>query len=258
LLLLLACYLPAQQVTLPRDPIVFGDAFELTVTARAEFDPGRLSPLVVELLDRTPAGTSQQWRFRARSYQVGEITLSLDPPVKLTIATSLPDPAGELEWPSEGWLIEPKQSFLWLGIGLLGVVATFLLWLRFLRVAPVAPVKTAAVENRPQWDALTALRELLPPNSGSYESYYQQLKAIVRRHCHVRFRVPADVRTSEELVLTLPNVQPTLQPCLSACDVALFGGEYGSGQNHQDAKDQAIAFVAATRAAAMPIIGAAQ
>lgn len=258
LLLLLACYLPAQQVTLPREPIVFGNTFELTVTAPADFDPNRLLPLLVELLDRTPVGANEQWRFRARIYEVGEVTLSLDPPVKLTIVTSLSEPSGALEWPSEGWLVEPEQSSSWLSFGLLGVGAMVVLW-RFLRSASIAvPEQAAAPENAPQWDALAALGDLLPPSSDSYESYYQQLKAIVRRHCHVRFRVPADVRTSEELVLTLPTAQQTLQPCLSACDVALFGGAYGSNQDHQYAKDQAIAFVAATTGTAMPGRVAAQ
>lgn len=263
LLLLLACHLPAQQVTLPSEPIVFGEAFELTVTAAADFDAGRLLPLVVELLDRTPTGVSERWRFQARCYQVGEVTLSLDPVYKLTVVTSLPEPAGELEWPSEGWLIEPEQDSSWLLFGLLGVGAMGVFcWSRFLRMAP-ATVPAVVTENAPPWDALAALRDLLPPDSAGYQSYYQQLKAIVRRHCHARFRVPAEMRTSEELVLALTNAQPTLQRCLATCDVALFGGFYGSDQNHQHAKDHAIAFVAATGAAVVPvsvapIAGAAQ
>ncbi|MGK0205700.1 MAG: hypothetical protein ACI9S9_004791, partial [Planctomycetota bacterium] len=193
-----------------------------------------------------------------RSYQVGEVMLALDPPVNLTIASSLAEPAGNLEWPSEGWLIEPEQSSWWLLFGLLGAgVIAVLLWWRSSRPEPV-PEQLAVAVKAPQWDALAALRDLLPPNRDSYEAYYQQLKAIVRRHCHSRFRVPAEMRTSEELVLALPNAQPTLAPCLATCDVVLFGGAGGSDQNPQHAKDHAIAFVEATRTAAMPMTEAAQ
>ncbi|MFT7537230.1 MAG: hypothetical protein ACI85K_003187 [Hyphomicrobiaceae bacterium] len=252
LLLVLACHLPAQQVALRSEPIVFGEAFELTVTAAADFDAGRLLPLVVELLDRTPTAAGERWRFKARCYQVGEVTLSLDPAHKLTVVTSLPEPAGELEWPSEGWLIQPEQDSSWLLFGLLGVgVIGVFCWSRFLRSAP-APAPSVVTEKAPPWDALAALRDLLPPDSAGYQSYYQQLKAIVRRHCHARFRVPAEMRTSEELVLALTNAQPTLRLCLATCDIALFGGLYGSDQNHQHAKDHAVAFVAATGAAVTP------
>ena len=110
------------------------------------------------------------------------------------------------------------------------------------------------VATAPDWDAMVALQELLLPSNGACESYYQQLKAIVRRHCHARFRVPADVRTSEELVLALPRAQRTLQPCLSTCDIVLFGGDLGVAQNHQGAKDAAIAFVAATNKAAVKLL----
>lgn len=256
LLLLWICHLPAQQVTLPREPIIFGDAFELTVTAAADFDAGRLLPLLVELLDRTPAGANERWRFRARCYEVGEVTLSLDPAFTLTVVTSLPEPVGDLEWPSEGWLIEPEQDSSWLLLGLLGCGAIgALYWSRFLRSAQTSK-QVVVAETTLQWDALNALRQLLPPNGDSYQPYYHQLKAIVRRHCQARFRVPADMRTSEELVLGIPSVQRTnvqrmLQPCLATCDVALFGGAYGGDQNHQDAKDHAIAFIEATGAAAM-------
>ena len=49
-----------------------------------------------------------------------------------------------------------------------------------------------------------------------------------------------------------------LKGCLHACDVALFGGDIGRGQDHQDAKTQAIAFVNATRADAIEVKGAPQ
>ena len=249
-LLMLVGSLPAQEVVLPSEPIVFGQAFELTVTAGADFDAGRLLPLVVELLDRTPAGDVEQWRFRARCYEVGAVTLSLEPPVELAVATSLPDPVGELEWPSEGWLIEPETSSAWLAFALCALLAVAgLWWWRTSRVEEV-PETVAAPQPHSEWDAMLALRELAMPGGDAYEPFYEQLKAIVRRHCHARFRVPADVRTSEELIHALPNTQSTLQPCLSTCDVALFGGAYGTGQNHQHAKDHAIAFVEATRGGA--------
>jgi hypothetical protein len=257
-LLLLACALPAQQVTLPTEAVIFGDEFEITVTASDAFDPGQLSPLVVELLDRTAIGARQTWRFRARCYQVGEVTLALNPPAKLMVATSLPEPAGGLEWPSDGWLMTPGSSGLWPWMSLLGAGVILAWWLRSYRAAKAEPAMPAVADRGQEWDAMAALKELLPPGSGSYQPYYQQLKAIVRRHCHVRFLVAADVRTSEELLQTLPDLEPPLKVCLNACDVALFGGDLGHRQDHQDAKTQAIAFVSATRSDATAGKGAAQ
>tara|TARA_R110002096_G_scaffold879_2_gene4934 strand:- start:1108 stop:1926 length:819 start_codon:yes stop_codon:yes gene_type:complete len=253
LALLFVGHLPAQQVTLSSQPIVFGDAFELTVTAASDFEPARLLPLQVELLDRSPVGTQQQWRFRARCYEVGRVTLSLDPPVQFTVATSLPEPRGELEWPGNGWLLKPPASSSWLVFVVVGVaLLAGLLWWRFSRTPPVVEVVPEAAAA-PDWDAMAALQELMLPSkdssNGTCQPYYQQLKSIVRRHCQARFRVPADMRTSEELVLALPKAQPTLQPCLSTCDVVLFGGVFGADQDHQRAKDTAIAFVAATSTA---------
>lgn len=255
-LLLLACALPAQQVTLPKEPVIFGDEFEITVTASGAFDPGQLSPLVVELLDRTAIGAKQKWRFRARCYQVGEVALALNPPAKLMVASSLPEPAGGLEWPSDGWLMTPDSSGIWAWMSLLGVGVLLAWWLRSSRAGKPEPAMPAVADDGQQWDAIAALRSLSPPESGSYQPYYQQLKAIVRRHCHVRFLLPADVRTSEELLQTLPDHEPPLKGCLHACDVALFGGDIGRGQDHQDAKTQAIAFVNATRADAIEVKGA--
>lgn len=261
--LLLAVAIPAQGVQLPDEPIVFGQPFELVVTAAPGFDAARLTPLVVELLDRSEAGAGSavRYRYEARCYEVGDVTLAIEPPVSFAVATSLPDPAGELEWPGDGWLVEPeKQSAwwpLWLGAALVAGSGAWFLRRRWNEDAAPEAVPASV----PTWDAAAALRELAMPTGDGYEAFYRELKAIVRRHCVARFEVPAEVRTSEELLSVLPDAGDRLQPCLSTCDLALFGGSLfgrqpfvgglaggsdSGGQPHRHARDHAIAFVEAT------------
>lgn len=245
--------LPAQKVTLPSEPIVFGEAFELTITTAQPFDQARLLPLTVELLSRESQGNTEQLRFRARCYELGEVTLPLEPPQTLQVASCLPDPAGVLEWPGDGWWIEPSEGSHWVlftSFALLAVAVC--IWWRVRRkpieesegLQPVAPT----------WDALAALRELAGEGAAG-EAFYLQLKAIVRKHCAVRFHLPADVRTSEELLQALPKARATLQPCLMTCDVVLFGGAAAAGihddvANRDGARNHAIQFVKATQVAA--------
>lgn len=244
--------LPAQTLTLPSAPIVFGEAFELTITTAQPFDEARLLPLTVELLSRTPQGKAEQLRFRARCYELGQVILSLEPPQTLQVASCLPDPVGELEWPGDGWQLAPSEGSMWLLWGSFAlVVAAACIWLRRRQTPIEAPAVLAAAV--PQWDALAALRELAG-DGATDDAYYQQLKAIVRKHCAVRFHLPADVRTSEELLQALPKAQPTLQPCLRTCDTVLFGGAAAADilqdvATRDGARDHAIQFVETTQSA---------
>ena len=87
------------------------------------------------------------------------------------------------------------------------------------------------------------------------DAFYARLKAILRKHCAARFHLPAEVRTSEELLRALPKALPTLQPCLMTCDVVLFGGA-AADDSRQDpatrdgARDHAIQFVESTQVGA--------
>lgn len=217
----------SQEIQLGNQPIVFGEAFELTVIADATFDPDLLSPLEANLLEQTPAGGLVRWRFRARCYEIGVVVLATDPPFQLSVASSLPDatnPEGALEWPSQGWLIEESAGGTWLFLGLsLFVGFIGLLWWRSSHTTTVAKGSLDKASSEP-WDVAAALRELSELQDDD-EAFYQTLKAIVRRHCSVHFHLPASVRTSEELVAALPSAITTLGPCLTSCDVAMFGGE---------------------------------
>ena len=217
----------SQEIQLANQNVVFGEAFELSVIANDNFDQNRLSPLVVNLLDQTPAGDLVRWRFRARCYEIGIVTLAIDPPLQLNVTSSLPDtsnPQGELEWPSRGWLIEESTSSRWLLLGLsLFIVGAGFTWWRSSRTDRLDP-EVQENQLRDHWDAAAALRELSELHNDD-AAFYQTLKAIVRRHCAVQFQLPAEVRTSEELIAALPSAIATLGPCLNSCDIAMFGGE---------------------------------
>lgn len=248
--------LPAQQWTLPSAPVVFGQAFEFTIVVASGFDDAQLLPLQVELLSRTARGGQEERRYRARCYEVGEVILAVDPPQKLTVATSLPDPPGALEWPSDGWEPQAEASSRWwlyALAALVGVSAVVLLRRRT-QPADVPVVATSAAET---WDALAALEEL---NQSQIvpAAYYLQLKAIVRKHCATRFHLPAEVRTSEELMSALPAAKQALQPCLQTCDMVLFGGAAAEPMMLDDSRrvgahDHALQFVKATQSRAVEV-----
>ncbi len=239
----------SQDIQLANQNVVFGEAFELSVIADEDFDQDCLSPLVVKLLGQAPAGDLVHWSFRARCYEIGVVTLTTDPPLQLTVKSSLPnatDAQGELEWPSQGWLIEESTSSRWLILGLsLFLVGVGFAWWRSSRTEPL---DQAVQSNRPSahWDAAAALRELSELHNDD-AAFYQTLKAIVRRHCAVQFQLPAEVRTSEELIAALPSAIATLGPCLNSCDVAMFGGEAYQQDSPETVRAHAKMFVEASQ-----------
>lgn len=246
-----ACLLPAQQVTAPGEPIVFGEPFELVVACEPAFDDAHLLPLQVELLSRVADGAREERRYRARCYELGEVTLALDPPVRLVVASCLPDPPGELEWPGEGWDLPTQATMsLWPYVALAGFLVGALVG--FLRRKPAA-IGEAPVVASDTWDALQALQDLHASQLAA-AAFYLELKAIVRKHCAQRFHLPAAVRTSEELMSALPNAKQALQPCLATCDMVLFGGAVAEPVRQDEsqrgaAQDHAIRFVKLTKQA---------
>jgi len=248
----LSMALPAQQVMVATDPVVFGQRFELVVTTTQPFAAERLSPLVVELLSQTSRGGVDELRFAARCYEVGEVVLALDPPYALRVASCLPEPDGGLEWPSDGWQLDAEAGRSWPLLGLFGLLVAALAWRATRGKGSVGPEAAAALA--PRWDALAALRQLATEGVTG-DAFYARLKAILRKHCAARFHLPAEVRTSEELLRALPKALPTLQPCLMTCDVVLFGGA-AADDSRQDpatrdgARDHAIQFVESTQVGA--------
>jgi len=251
IMLVVATTTTAQQVTLPDEPIVFGQPFELTVVCEPSFDDAQLLPLQVELLARTAKGASEERRYRARCYELGDVTLALEPPQPLLVASCLPEPAGELELPGDGWELPTESATSWWPfVALAGFLVGALVGL--LRRKPVATTETVTPATD-SWDALQALTDLQASQLAA-AAFYLELKAIVRKHCAQRFHLPATVRTSEELLSALPNAKPALQPCLLTCDMVLFGGEVTAPLRNDAAKrtaahDHAIQFVKLTKQA---------
>ena len=252
LALLVAIGVPAQQsppprVQLPAEPVVFGQAFELSVwtSSRAAFDVALLSPLEVELVAVEPqAGSVTHRRYRARCYAVGTVALACDPAVELVVNSALPQPAGELEWPGDGWRTAAESSGGWHWAIIAGVAALGAIAIVGRRRRPPARVARRATTTVP-FDAVAALRALQigdGPQPGT--RFCAELKAIVRRHCAQRLSLPAHVRTSEELVgAARPPARGELAPCLRACDLVLFGNAPFAAELPEELRRRAIAFV---------------
>lgn len=236
------------RATLPAAGLAFGEAFELEVARSAaavavgDFDERGLQPLVVELLARRPAADGGELRrYRARCFRTGTVQVG---GLVLDVRSSLPEPAGPLEWPGPlrslptrvGWL----PWFLGAALALLGLVA----WRRrrtsAARAAVPAPTATALDVEA----ALSALAE-----AGDGVAFQARLKALLRTHCAQRFGLRADTATSEELRGAVGD--PTsLRQALLVADSVLFGAQRPAAAVHAQAQAAALAFVRATAAPA--------
>ncbi|MCK5942559.1 MAG: hypothetical protein KAI24_11350, partial [Planctomycetes bacterium] len=175
--LLITAAAVAQRVELPAQ-VVFGQAFEVVVESERPFDAATLLPLVVEPVATSSEDGVERTRFRARCYQLGAVELPLEPPVTLQVATCLPDPPGELEWPSDGYMLRAAPTSRWLVAGLTALVLVFAFgwwsWLR--RRSAVVPVDAAA--TTPMWDAAAALAALACSSDDEVEAFCARLKAV--------------------------------------------------------------------------------
>ncbi|MFN3240196.1 MAG: hypothetical protein ACE37K_01645 [Planctomycetota bacterium] len=231
-------------MTMP-EQVRFGDAFEVVVESERAFDEATLLPLEVEVVERRPSGAGEVVRLRARCYELGEVTLPLDPPRTLAVATSLPQPPGELEWPANGYQLvgAPPSRWLIAGLTALTIVFGYGWWRWFARRLAAKAEPTAAPVR--SWSAVAAL-QALEVGDGDADAFFLRLKAIVRRHCAERFGMPADVRTSEELLVALPRLRERLSPCLQGCDLALFGPLPPAAEARERSRGHALAFVQAS------------
>lgn len=218
-----------------------GEPFVLEVVARwpageapLELQPEQLAPLFVDGVQRQATPTSVTWRATVRSYAAGELVLAplalqfptaggartvASAPLVLQLATALPQPPGELEWPGDGREL-PRASGLvwWLLAGLAALTAGFAGRRRRTAVAPPAIV----VATRLAADVAARLQALAVPDDPALcERFCGDVKALLREHVHTRHGVAADFATSEELC-QLPRVGPGLQPCLQVVDRVLF------------------------------------
>ena len=238
---LLAAAATAQDVFMPEE-VVFGASFELSVVSSTPFDVAALTPLVVEVVAREVQGGEERLRLRARCYELGEVSLPLRPPRVLRVTTSLQDPPGPLEWPSEGYILDATDPGRWLlaSITSLSVIAAYLSW-RWLRRR--ASVDVGDV-HEPPWSASAALASVRAQPLDS-EAALLELKSIVRRYCGQRYGLRADFRTSEELVAALSGRRAELSPCLDGIDHALFGPAPIAPDLLERSRELAIAFVEA-------------
>ncbi len=238
---MLAAAVTAQEVTMPEE-VVFGASFELSVVSSTPFDPATLAPLVVEVLARERRGGGERLRLRARCYETGDVSLSLRPPRVLRVTTTLPDPAGPLEWPSDGYDLGAAGPSRWLlaSVTSASMIAVYLGWLWRRRRSSAG---ARAAQESP-WSASSALASVQPDRLGQ-EAALAELKAIVRRFCGQRYGLRAEFRTSEELVGALNSRRDELSPCLIGIDHALFGPSPIAPELFERSRALAIAFVEA-------------
>ncbi|MFK7742812.1 MAG: hypothetical protein AB8H80_21050 [Planctomycetota bacterium] len=163
-----------------------------------------------------------------------------------------------LEWPNDGYDLpgaardDAGRVRRWLAIAA-GLLVVFGTWFRRRRAnkhrrankQPAAIATTAAAS----FDGRGAIEQLARPTSEADAARYcLELKAIVRRVLAARYDVPADVRTSEELVAAAPlpdAVRGSLPPCLLPCDAVLFGPPESAGLSQVDSlRDAALVIVA--------------
>lgn len=277
-LLLVAAAAPAtaQSVALqrgsPAGALRVGAPFELEVLARwpageapLELDGKQLAPLHVDAIAREAVDGAITWRATVRSYVAGDVVVApvvlqfpraggakpvASAPLTLAIASSLPQPAGELEWPGD--VRERSRGFgpwPWLGFAVVAL-CTMAWWRR--RRAPLPAV--VAVPATPE-DLAARLRELpLPADRAALVPFCQRVKALLRQHVQAQHRVAADVATSEELC-RLPRVGAALQPCLQVVDRVLFGAAEPASAVLQELRDAAVRCVVDDRASARAVDG---
>lgn len=249
---LLAAALPAQArvdlVVPAAGELQFGREFVLEVrrtaprgSVFAPFATARLAPLRVGEPARrvVAAATSgddcEILAFPARCLAAGEVVL---PPfadavrladgravevacvgLTLQMASLLPEPPGELEWPHEGReLADKATSYGWWCLSVLGfgLGLGFLAWRRPARAAATAPpvVVDPAERAAAQLAALDLDGDALPGHAA--------LAEIVREFLAARSGVPVLHLTTEELARLHPQPRGAVQACLGACDLVKF------------------------------------
>lgn len=241
---------PRLRAELPAGGLSFGQPFALElelpppVAGAQPFDERQLQPLVVELLAQQPtAAGGERRRYRARCLRSGEVAVF---DLRLQVTSSLPEPAGELEWPGSVRSLPVAASRWWLlaGAGLL-LVPVALRWRRP-RTAPVVPTQPVPVADH------AALLAALPlPGDGDPVPFHQQLKQLLRDHCEARLGVRAGAATSEELGRALQQ-PPALLQALVVADGVLFAAQRPAAAEHAAARAAAVLFVqqATTRSTA--------
>ncbi len=250
----------------------FGAPFALEVHRAAPagarftaFEDRLLQPLVVERTGATAAagrladgrpGTVEVLRYRAQATAAGELRLpefvcelvhdggrvdAVRAAVPaLTVASVLPEPPGTWEWPADVRDLPRAARWpWWLGGALLALGAYGFVRRRRLRPVVAPPGGPAAPScDRAALQALDALDD-----DGAFHA---ELAAILRDYVGRRYRVRAEVRTTEELARLVPSGGETLRLALGACDLVKFACVRRSPAERGAARDAALQFVRAT------------
>ncbi|HEX5052544.1 MAG TPA: hypothetical protein VFZ65_12275 [Planctomycetota bacterium] len=263
---------------LPEQGLSFGADFEVEV-ARAwpangepePFDERALAPLSLQFVEKRdwpapPGMAGDRWRYRARAYVAGELQFA---PVRfryrrgdrtetvrctpraLLVQSVLPEPPGDVEWPGDVRELPQRGTRLWWLAAACALVGLGL-WSRWRRPRSAAP-PPAAPAPAVHTIALAELDALAAPgeNAAEIEAFYVQLAEIVRSHSERRFAVRAAVRTSQELVRSVPVGGAELGACLQACDLVKFAARRPTAEGHATARHDAVAYVRAS-AGALP------
>ncbi len=273
-------------------PVVvdFGTDFELVIERSwprshrpQPFDPLRLLPLsTAELETRvSPAGDRlvELRRYRAAMWRVGEFELgpfdlrtkaadgqlwrSGSAPIRLTVRSVLPEPAGPIEWPGDVRDRARAATWPW-WVGLAFLAVTVGIGYRRWRRSRPMPVPEAPPAPSPTELAHAELRALEAPaeeaDAAAVERFYIALAEIVRRYATRAFGVDAVVHTTPELVAVVPRGGDPLRECLFACDLVKFAADRPVAAAHEKARARARSFVdadGAPRANAESPVGAA-
>lgn len=236
------------QVAMPPGGVAFGEAFDVVVTRSGTlgelepFDESALAPLqvVLQAMETRPHDrwmfVTESLRYRARCFATGEVQVgpltmksravdreltATSGQLLLNVRSSLPDPAGGFEWPGDVRDLASATRWPWLA-AVAALLLTCVWWWR----RPRAAAESAIADVQPAaHTALRELRALAVPGDGAdaaaVVAFHQDVKRLVRQHCRERFAIPADVRTSEELLRAVPANEHAAA-CLLACDLVLF------------------------------------
>lgn len=239
----------------------FGEPFEVLVQVQkalqaAPFDAAWLRPLVVDEAE-SGAARGATWRCRVRAFAVGDLTLGGDvdvvvapgevvraqvPPVTLRVASVLPEPPGDYEWPGD--VREPARGSWWpFVLVALALVGAGALALRGRQAVPAtAP---AAPPEVPPHQLVLAKFAALGDDLDDL-AFHTELAALVRRYLALRYDLHADVRTSEELWTHHDRDGALLRDCLWRCDLVKFACLEPPRDERERARQAAIAFVRRT------------
>ncbi|MCB9885181.1 MAG: hypothetical protein H6838_06785 [Planctomycetes bacterium] len=259
----LACAQEPIELVVPADQTLrFGEPFEVSVRLsaalrEAAFDPAWLQPLLVE--QSAPGGADAAggtlWQCRVRAFAVGEVAIgrALDVtvppgravraqllPVTLRVASVLPDPPGDYEWPGD--VRELRRGSWWpYALVALAVAMGGALALRGRRAVPVAaPAPPPPVPaHEPVLAGLAALGDELDDLA-----FHTELVSLLRGYLARRYDLHADVRTSEELWQHhRAGGAELLRDCLWRCDLVKFACIAPPRDERERARQAAIGFV---------------